>query len=202
MNEIISIDIDGVLNYYPQCWLDYINKICGISFTDKNEAKKELGIERYKQIKNNYRKSSYKENLEVNKEAVSFLKKIKSRGVKIIISTSRPIYNKAKFPGLEKLTINWLNKNNIPYDTLIYKDEEAEFIVKVPNLLFHIDDQLIYANAIAKKGVRVFLYNSNENNFPLKNLDYINSNIIKVENIDSIFEVVPELRDKVINNSS
>ena len=64
MKKIVYIDIDGVLNYYPQCWLDYLNEQIDAKFSSIAEAKDTLlkaqHLTVYDQIKAEYRESSYK----------------------------------------------------------------------------------------------------------------------------------------------
>ena len=40
--KICCFDVDGVLNYYPQCWIDYVNLTQGTDFDDLNVMKNTL----------------------------------------------------------------------------------------------------------------------------------------------------------------
>ena len=159
MKKTISTDIDGVLNYYPGCWLEYIFIKTGKKFENKIKAKEKLGKDKYSEIKDQYRKSEYKANLEPNKKMIKALKKIKEKGHKIIIATSRPI-NSEKYPALYALTENWLKKNKIPFDVITYKDENCSFLdIYKPEL--HIDDEEIYLNSVKDKNVLAIYFNKN-----------------------------------------
>lgn len=137
MTKICSIDIDGILNYYPACWVDFINRETGLNFKDKAEAKRGLSPEEYRSLKDRYRKSEFKANLPIRQSALELLKHLKDKGYLITLVTSRPFEN---YPLLADVTAKWLTKNNIPYDTLIKKS--ALLSGKLPYLDFHIDDEI------------------------------------------------------------
>ena len=71
------IDIDGVLNYYPQTQLDFYNdKYCKNKkeyVTSLNELKAKVSYSKYKEIKSEYRISSYKHFATVRKGAKQLL---------------------------------------------------------------------------------------------------------------------------------
>jgi len=46
--KICIVDLDGILNYYPCCWVKFINIKTGLNFRDKEEAKKKLSFSKYK----------------------------------------------------------------------------------------------------------------------------------------------------------
>lgn len=145
-----SIDLDGVLNYYPQCWVDFINMETGLNFKDKDEAKAKLSVKKYDYLKDKYRKSDYKANLKVRKEGLNFVEYLKRKGYFIIIATSRPF---ERYPLMYDMTKKWLDKNNVPYDKLERKEN-----IKKYQLDFHIDDEIDDANNINNLGYKVFLF--------------------------------------------
>lgn len=158
MRKKVSIDIDGIFNDYPVCWLNYIKLTRGISYSSKEVARKELGEKVYSEIKDSYRTSEYKANLPVSEEARHFCRSLYERNYEIIIATSRPI-NNSKYPHLFELTRRWLEKNDIPFDDLRYKARSEEFIAPLKkDLFFHIEDELEYAEFFASHGVKTFLY--------------------------------------------
>ena len=159
MTKICSIDIDGILNYYPDCWVDFINRETGLNFKDKAEAKRGLSPEEYRSLKDRYRTSEFKANLPIRQSALELLKHLKDKGYLITLVTSRPFKN---YPLLADVTAKWLTKNNIPYDTLIKKS--ALLSGKLPYLDFHIDDEIEDANLIAEAGYKAFLFNKSGQN--------------------------------------
>ena len=183
MTNKISIDIDGILNDYPVCWINYVNNELNTQFCSRQEIKDKIGKENYKVLKKLYRESDYKENLPINKEFVNFIEKIR-KYYEIIIFTSRPIHD-PNYPNLLGLTERWLRKNNVFFNSIYFKPNNEDILKNIPKILFHIEDEIKYAELIAKKGVKVFLSNQNGNY----------SNIPKIKNIilfDSI-EIIEKL---------
>jgi uncharacterized HAD superfamily protein len=126
--KLITIDIDGILNNYPICWINYVNNELGTSYQSKEEIKSSIGIDEYNKIKDKYRNSYYKANIMVNYDSLRFLNRLSSEGDFVIfILTSRPILDKKRYPNLEQLTLKWLIKNNIPFDNLHYKFDDHFF---------------------------------------------------------------------------
>ena len=130
---IWSLDIDGVLNDYPQIWLNYIYEETNERYLNKEEAKQSLG-ESYWQIKENYRIGDYKYQVPIKPDAKYLISRLKERGDKIIIATTRPFEN---YSSMRKNTKKWLESNNIYFESLVNKEElyKEDFDI-------HIDDEL------------------------------------------------------------
>ena len=153
MNEkkIISFDIDGVLNDYPKCWVKYINVKMRTNFSSKTQAKKKMGNTKYNSLKHQYRLSSYKYSLPVEKKLIVLMKELKKK-FKIIILTSRP-FN--QYPKMKLNTYNWLVKKKISFNELYYKDE---LIFKIyPKIFFHVDNELKECKIFVKKRINCYL---------------------------------------------
>ena len=167
--KIISFDIDGVLNDYPQCWVDYINKKMHTKFSSKTEAKKKLGSHKYNKIKHTYRLSNYKYSIPVEKKTVNLMKKLKKK-FKIIIVTSRPFQ---KYPNMKLNTNKWLVKRKIPFDELYYKSKLI--FTKYPKIFFHIDNEVNDCNFLIKKKINCFVIRKKKFEVKSKYLTIINS---------------------------
>ena len=166
LQKTCIIDIDGVLNYYPQTYVDYVNSELNANFNDLNEIKAELSYTMYRNIKKGYRTTGYKENLDVREGARELLYYLKSKGYYIIILTARPI---DEYNSLLQQTTNWLKKNNLVYDYLtFYKDKDLEILKKFKNIDFVIEDNRANANKISKQGYETFLVNNRYNNGDLE----------------------------------
>lgn len=155
--KICAVDIDGVLNDYPDCWLRYINtyNTPGKIFHNLVQAKNEIPYEVYRNLKRQYRElgeaKTFREGADVFMGAL--LQKYK-----VILITARPFY---KFPKLYSQTQEWLKENNIPYDYLISsKEKHVEVIRQFPHLKFMIEDNRYIANLVAKWGYKVFLFDN------------------------------------------
>jgi uncharacterized HAD superfamily protein len=184
MNKKISCDIDGILTDYPCCWLEYLASQCGVLYSNVEDAKKaEIN---YEMIKNKYRCSNFKANLPVNKVAVELLQQIKIKNYFLIMATSRPIDN-FMYPELKNMTERWLQKNNIPYDCIVFKNRTADFVHLFDNIEFHIEDDIEYAATIALKNIKTFLYIAH----PVFTLGISNikkENIIEINNLLDILK--------------
>lgn len=181
MKRFISIDIDGILSDYPACWIAYVNLELRTKYSSREEIKFNIGENAYNELKSRYRKSEYKENIPVNIRFVELIRKIKENGFKIIIFTSRPI-NDNNYPELFSLTKRWLDKNNVFYDRITYKSSDHDILVDSSEILFHIEDELHYAELIANKGVTVFLLR----NKWIEKIALKNNNIILFNHADDV----------------
>ncbi|MEY2829561.1 MAG: 5 nucleotidase, deoxy (Pyrimidine), cytosolic type protein [Bacteroidota bacterium] len=152
MTKFISVDIDGILNNYPICWLEFIKIQTAKSFTSTIEAKLNLGDDVYKEIKHLYRTSGYKSKLPVQPFAALATKIIESKGYSIVITTSRPF---DKYDGLEELTKQWLINNSITFHHLHKK--QADLLDKFPSIIAHIDDEFDHTLIFLEKNITVFL---------------------------------------------
>ncbi len=159
--KICALDIDGVLNYYPQPWLDFLNDWLDEDFKDLNNAKESIPYQQYREIKWEYRESGIKSRLAVREGAVDLTHRLKDKGYTIIVLTARPFHN---HKSLFKQTIDWLHHNHLKYDGLIFgENKQIEVLSKAPNLEFFIEDHRAYANQLARWGYKVFLVNNRYN---------------------------------------
>ena len=157
--NIVSFDIDGVLNNYPHCWVKYLNKITGKDFNSKAEAKAALSIDDYDTIKNEYRLSGeVSEFTRVNLEMVELIREYHQRGYRIIISTSRPILS-AQYPDLFHLTSSWLHYIGLPDFELLYKSVGLpDHIDIMSQILFHVDDETKFIEEFNNFNIKTFHY--------------------------------------------
>lgn len=185
--RVCGVDIDGVLNYYPEPWVHYINAQLNTRFDSLLEAKMAVPYQIYKDLKYQYRSCGIKENLEVRAGAKEMLDGLKHLGYTILIITSRPF---DEHRTLFSQTVNWFNKNQLPYDGIIFgKDKYQQIITQVPNLSFMIDDHRYYANLIAKWGYDVFLLDTMYNQGKTES---------KVSRIQDLSEIYPRIRKKLL----
>lgn len=118
------IDIDGVLNYYPQTFIDYCNHVTGNSFRTLLEVKNSLSYNDYKRLKHEYRCSSFKHDAKVASGAHELFEYLKNNDYLIYIVTSRQLFAD---DCLEN-TIKWLKKNDLHYD-YIYCSVKKDFTI-------------------------------------------------------------------------
>ena len=184
---ICYFDIDGVLNYYPDTWIEFLNdnkhKTGLHDATDLQFAKVNIGYATYRQLKKEYRESGVKERLAVRAGAFSLIHKLKfERGYKIVIITSRPV---RKHPSLFKQTINWLENNNIPYDDVIFaEDKHIEVLTRYPHLKFGVEDHRYYANLVGSWGYQMFLLKNQYN------VGLLHENVTPINSLDEILGLI------------
>lgn len=161
------IDIDGVLNNYPQTFIDFVNDKLNTDFETLKEIKSIIPYGNYKKLKESYRMSSYKNNAIPKDGAKELLNYLKDNEYLIYIITARPLF---KYNLLEN-TILWLKNNNLIYD-YIYCSQKKDFTIfeKFGHIDFVIDDNCDNINNIkAINGndcIYINIINSdNENSF-------------------------------------
>ena len=118
------IDIDGVLNYYPETQINYFNLCLDTNFKTLSEIKESVSYTTYKYLKTEYRQSGFKHLASPRKGAKELLKYLHNNDYLIYIITARELF---KYNQLEK-TIMWLNNNNLYYD-YIYCTQKKDFTI-------------------------------------------------------------------------
>lgn len=118
------IDIDGVLNYYPQTYIDFCNEQHGYSFNTLFEIKEKLPYNVYKKLKSEYRMSKYKHDAELRENAKKLVDYLVQHDYLIYIITARKLFENNQLEN----TILWLRKNNIHYD-YIYCTVKKDFTI-------------------------------------------------------------------------
>lgn len=187
--KICYFDIDGVLNDYPESWTRFLQINCAKKVAgyinifkplDLRTAKEKIPYQLYKDLKAEYRSSGYKETLPVNPDAKRVLDSLKLNSYHVVIITSRPI---KKHPELFKQTVNWLDKNELVYDNLIFdENKHISVLSRYPHLNFGIEDNRYYANLVASWGYSMFLLDNQYN------LGEIHKNVKRIFNLNDIFE--------------
>lgn len=153
--KVCCIDIDGVLNYYPDCWVEYLNAKSDTKFADLQEAKNTITFANYKKWKKEYRTSGELAKEKVRKNVGVFLHALRADGYKVILLTARPYQQHRE---IMKFTLEWLAKHSLPYDDILWdKEKHAKIILEVPHLKFMVEDNRYIANMVAKLGYKVYL---------------------------------------------
>lgn len=182
--KICALDIDGVLNYYPNCWIGYVNKVGGFRFNNLNDMRNILSYAEYVRFKDMYRSGDFKASLEPRVAVSEFTRLLKFSGYDIIIITSRPF---EQYPHLRMLTHNWLRDNGIIYDDLFNSQKKHLDIFRFyPELEFMVEDNRMFANNISELGYKVFLMNNDYN------IGETNKNVVRIDLLDEILKYLRE----------
>lgn len=159
--EVIVFDIDGVINNYPTCYLDWIYKETNIKYSDMIDIKEKLDIKTYEDLKEKYRLSGVKANQPINKDTVKLMNQLKVAGNTIILYTTRPVN---RYKRINSDTLKWLKKNKVPFDAIYWTDFQKEDFYKLGlNIKFIVEDDINNAKLFSAEGYRVYLINYNHN---------------------------------------
>jgi uncharacterized HAD superfamily protein len=160
--EVVLFDIDGVINNYPICFLDWVQKATRDSFSSIEELKSKLDLKAYEELKTKYRLSGAKRTQPVNEKTVELMTKLKKQGETIILFTNRPV---TKYKKIYSDTLYWLKKNNIPFSAIFWSDyHQKEDIYKLQfKFKFIVEDNLDNAKNFCHEGYKVYLLNNKEN---------------------------------------
>ena len=169
---IIGIDIDDTItdtyevmvNYAQQYTIDVLNREpilregnCNTHFYTqylhgwKDGEDIEFLKEYYEKIINEVKPKTL---------AVEYLKKLHDEGHKIILITARWETEEAN---IEKLTQEWVESNNIPYDKLIINAENKLIAAKQENINIFIDDSFKNCKMVSESGIKTYMMDSRTN---------------------------------------
>lgn len=178
------IDIDGVLNYYPETQIDYFNLCLNSKFKTLSEIKESISYSLYKSLKTEYRQSGFKHNTIPRKGAKELLKYLHSNGYLIYIITARELF---KYNQLEK-TILWLNNNKLYYD-YIYCTQKKDFTIfeKFGHIDIVVEDNCDNLEKIKKVNGKDCIYVNVINNDNM-NIKYKGYRVKELNEIISILE--------------
>lgn len=178
-SNVVALDLDGVLCQYPMPWVNYINLTLNRLFDSLLEVKKEVDVVTYEKLKSDYRQCGIKKSNKPVKDASKLTILLKRYGYHIVVLTSRPY---KKYYRLYADTLEWLNNNDIKYDTILFDEQKNITIVKmIPKLKFMVEDNVDYANDIASLNYKVYLISSEINEGK-----ECHENVIRVNDLESI----------------
>lgn len=174
--QVIVFDIDGVINNYPYCFIDWVNKTYNDDFKTFEKLKSSIEYQFYKE---QYRLSGAKANQPINIDTVETINKLYDKGEKIVLYTVRPV---RKYKRIYYDTITWLKNNGIKYNAIFFSDYSKEDFKNLGlNIKCFIDDDLNNVILFSKEH-KTFLLN---NEFNQTDKDY---SFIRIEKVSEIME--------------
>jgi hypothetical protein len=187
--EVVLFDIDGVINNYPECYIDWLKKEKNLDFKSIEEMKDKLDLKSYENLKSEYRLSGAKRSQPVIKETVELMKTLKNQGETIILFTNRPV---SKYRIIYSDTLHWLKTNHIPFDAIYWSDyHQKEDIYKLKfKIKFIVEDNLDNAKNFVHENHLVFLIQKNYN----KDKFYKNNKLIRIKNPLDVLRRINEFR--------
>lgn len=171
-SQVIVFDIDGVINNYPICFVDWVNEKYNKSFVDLNDIKR-VSIEEYSMYKEQYRISGAKRTQPINVDTVDTINKLYDSGEKIVLYTVRPVN---KYKNIYYDTITWLKNNGVKYNAIFWSDYSKEDFNKLGlNIKYFVDDTVENVLLFSKEGYKSYLLSNKYNEYD-KNMSYIRIN--------------------------
>lgn len=108
-------------------------------------------------LKDKYRQTGQKRFIPVCEGAKEMLTWLREQGYKIMLLTARPY---KQYKRIFADTMEWLENNNLPYDSIIFDEKKEERLIKEfgkDRIEFFIDDVVDNANTISRLGVPYYL---------------------------------------------
>lgn len=147
----VIVDIDGCLNHYPdplKMWAEMLLNL------DQPESKRAINEKTdLTLLKKTYRQSQILHHLMPRKGAKEVLSKIKRNNYLITILTSR---NPNKNPKVKSLTINWLKKYQIPFDSIIFTKNKGAYVRRHQDqIIMVVEDEPTFLNSFKKMKIEI-----------------------------------------------
>jgi hypothetical protein len=139
-----SFDIDGTLTNYPEHWLAFIDLNLGRKFKSVNEAKEELGISVYSQIKHEYRLSEYKFQEPIRESLIELSQKIYDYKNFIYVHSSRPF---SKYPQMLSKTSKWLESSGFRFENVDSKNLQNFVKYRID---YHVENEIEHCYSLLK----------------------------------------------------
>ena len=155
LENYVIVDIDGVLTNYP---FGFTSSITAIEpkklkmFDLSSELSIPLKTLKFK--KHEWRQNGGYAKLGVNIDGIDVVKFLKNFGYKIVLLSNRPV---GKYKRIYADTMEWLDNNDIPYDALLFTDDEKGLKSIVKNAVFVVEDDPTQIQVYQTMGKIVFV---------------------------------------------
>lgn len=130
---IVALDIDGTLGDYHNNFLSFADRYFGRSFTFDLGAKPNPGLplwewmgishRDYRDAKLAYRQGGWKRWMPVYSGAAELTEEIRAAGAEVWLCTTRPYL---RLDNVDPDTREWLSRNRIKYDALLFNPAHEE----------------------------------------------------------------------------
>lgn len=180
--KVIVIDIDGVLNNYPQNFIEYFQSK-GYNYDSISDFKLQ-DLLTYNKVKHSFRVEGYEANCPLNENVVSTLIKLNKK-YKIVLLTARPY---EKISRLFSDTLVWIDKNKIICDFVFFAKNKEEWLIQnfqKEQVKFIVDDQIDNVNKLSKYFDNVYLV-KNLNLYKEEDFTSINSKISVINHLSEV----------------
>lgn len=158
----IGIDIDDTITNTTEMMMKYINK-SGIAI-DSSEDYCNFKVEqldKYRDLLEKYIEPVLT-NVSVKKDCVSVISKLKEEGNTIYIITAR---SNRYSDNIYNITVDYLNKNNIIYDKLLFGYENKRDVCLKEKIDYMIDDNINVYDSLVGTSTKPILFSKGNNRF-------------------------------------
>lgn len=180
LENVVIVDIDGVLSDYP---FGFTKMMFGkeVSSLKTNDIIRELGIDyqTYREVKEMWRTNGGYKKLNVDLVGKSIVNWLRSK-FSVVIVSNRPFH---KYKSIYADTLEWLVENEIPFDALLFAESEKVDVLK------HISREKIVF-AIEDDPAQIEIYKHNNIPVVAPNRLYLkNVNIPKYQDFNDFLKI-------------
>lgn len=157
IRPVVAFDIDGTLGDYHGHFLKFaeqylgrgrngINYAGGRMFSDWFCKVYHTTLDEFRDIKLAYRQGAQKRSMPMYDGASDMVNEIASLDVEIWVTTTRPYL---RLDNVDPDTREWLSRNNIPFDGLIYDEKKYQILadrIEANRVVAVLDDQINYVS--------------------------------------------------------
>lgn len=134
IKPVVAIDIDGTLGDYHRHFVRFAESYFGMHLPDTwngmGEWEQHLGLTKheYREVKLAYRQGGQKRSMPVFQNALAGMDAIRETNAELWLTTTRP-WN--RLDSVDPDTREWLRRNSIPYDHLLYDDDKYARLAEI-----------------------------------------------------------------------
>jgi len=136
MDPVVALDIDGTMGRYHEHFIEFAegwlgrNLLPWRAYTGEETFWQFLGLElpQYREIKLAYRQGGAKRTMPTYLGARTLARTLREEGCEVWICTTRP---HLRLDNVDPDTREWLRRNEIPYDYMIYGDDKYQQLHKL-----------------------------------------------------------------------
>lgn len=196
MNKIIGIDIDGVLTDLEEYQIekgklffkDYNKDVINSKGYETTDI---FGVDNdFDDLFWNKHFKDYSMNVDARKGASDTISKLKIDGYQIFIITARgswlPTDNSMSLDECKNIVIDWLDKNNIEYDKIIFSKEDKLDVCTNNIIDIMIEDKVDNINKISTK-LPVICFNAGYNE------ECNGNNIYRAYNWNDVYNIIKKI---------
>ncbi len=135
IKPVVAVDIDGTLGdyhghflHFAEEWLNKRVDVRGYDGSTDLASWLDVDKETYRKIKLAYRQGGMKRSMPIFDGARSLIIELQTAGAEVWMTTTRPYL---RLDNVDPDTREWLDRNQIPYDGLIYDEDKYKVLMEI-----------------------------------------------------------------------